>query len=52
VSTGRSQEAADWRLVALIALIGIQLRTVIVGVSPVVPELRTDLHLSFRRPGR
>jgi CP family cyanate transporter-like MFS transporter len=51
VSSRDSTETGDWRLVALIALIGIQLRSVIIGVSPVVPELRIDLHLSFSAAG-
>jgi CP family cyanate transporter-like MFS transporter len=40
-----------WRSAALIALIGFQLRSVIVGVPPVLPELRADLHLSFTATG-
>ena len=40
-----------WRLVALIAVIAVQLRTVVVGVAPVLPELRSDLHLSFSATG-
>ncbi|HEY2598341.1 MAG TPA: MFS transporter, partial [Candidatus Dormibacteraeota bacterium] len=41
----------SWWLVALIALIGFQLRSVIIGVSPVLPEVRADLHLSFSAAG-
>lgn len=40
-----------WRSAVLIALIGFQLRSVIVGVPPVLPELRADLHLSFSATG-
>jgi CP family cyanate transporter-like MFS transporter len=36
---------------ALIALIGFQLRSIIVGVPPVLQELRADLHLSFSAAG-
>lgn len=45
------QAEPSWRLAALIALIAFQLRTVIVGVPPVLPELRSDLHLSFSATG-
>jgi CP family cyanate transporter-like MFS transporter len=38
-------------LVGLIALLSLQLRTVVVGVAPVLPELRSDLHLSFSATG-
>lgn len=41
----------SWRSAALIALIGFQLRSIIVGVAPVLPELRADLHLSFSEAG-
>ncbi len=40
-----------WRATALIALVGFQLRSIIVGVPPVLPELRADLHLSFSATG-
>ena len=42
---------AAWQLLALLALTTFQLRSVIVGVPPVLPELRTDLHLSFSATG-
>ena len=42
---------STWQLAALIALIATQLRTLIVGVPPVLPELRADLHLSFSATG-
>ncbi len=35
----------------LIAVVGFQLRSVIVGVPPVLPGLRDDLHLSFSAAG-
>ncbi len=35
----------------LVAVVGFQLRSVIVGVPPVLPELRADLHLSFSAAG-
>jgi cyanate permease len=38
-------------LAGLIALLSVQLRTVVVGVAPVLPELRSDLHLSFSATG-
>ena len=37
--------------IALIALIGFNLRSVILGVPPVLPALRDDLHLSFTTAG-
>ena len=43
--------ANNWRLVGLVALIGFQLRAITVGVAPVLPELRADLHLSFSATG-
>jgi CP family cyanate transporter-like MFS transporter len=46
----RDLQPAGW-LAALIVLIGFQLRSVIVGVPPVLPELRADLHLSFSATG-
>jgi MFS transporter, CP family, cyanate transporter len=42
---------AAWQLLALLALTTFQLRSVIVGVAPVLPELRSDLHLSFSATG-
>jgi CP family cyanate transporter-like MFS transporter len=39
------------RLVALVAAIGFQLRAVILGVPPVLPALKDDLHLSFTAAG-
>ncbi len=36
---------------ALLAIVGFQLRSVIVGVPPVLPEVRADLHLSFSAAG-
>jgi CP family cyanate transporter-like MFS transporter len=47
----RSYHLPSWRVTALIALIGFQLRSIIVGVPPVLPELRADLHLSFSATG-
>jgi CP family cyanate transporter-like MFS transporter len=44
-------QSSSWTLAALIALVGFQLRSVIVGVPPVLPELRSDLHLSFSATG-
>ncbi|MHB8502507.1 MAG: MFS transporter [Candidatus Acidiferrales bacterium] len=41
----------SWRLAVLIAFIGFQLRSIIVGVPPVLPELRADLHLTFSVTG-
>jgi len=35
----------------LVAVVGFQLRSVIVGVPPVLPEVRADLHLSFAAAG-
>lgn len=49
-TSGRDVQPA-WHLAALIGLIGFQLRSVIVGVPPVLPELRADLHLSFSATG-
>jgi CP family cyanate transporter-like MFS transporter len=43
--------SSQWRLIALIALVGFQLRAVILGVPPVLPGLRDDLHLSFTAAG-
>src|SRR5215510_6890305 len=37
--------------IALIALIGFNLRSVILGVPPVLPAVRDDLHLSFTTAG-
>jgi MFS transporter, CP family, cyanate transporter len=37
--------------VALIALVGFQLRSVILGVPPVLPMVRDELHLSFTAAG-
>lgn len=39
------------RLVGLIAMIGFQLRAPILGVPPVLPDVRDDLHLSFTAAG-
>ena len=39
------------RWVALIAAVGFQLRSVIVGVPPVLPSIRDDLHLSYSAAG-
>jgi CP family cyanate transporter-like MFS transporter len=36
---------------ALVALVGFQLRSVVVGVSPVLPAIRDDLHLSYAGAG-
>jgi CP family cyanate transporter-like MFS transporter len=36
---------------ALVALVGFQLRSVIVGVSPVLPAIRDDLHLTYSAAG-
>jgi CP family cyanate transporter-like MFS transporter len=38
-------------LVALVAVVGFQLRSVILGVSPVLPAVRDDLHLSYSAAG-
>ncbi len=38
-------------LLALVAVVGVQLRSVILGVSPVLPALRDDLHLSYSAAG-
>jgi MFS transporter, CP family, cyanate transporter len=43
--------ASSWLLASLLALIGFQLRLVIVAVPPVLPELRSDLNLSFSATG-
>jgi CP family cyanate transporter-like MFS transporter len=40
-----------WQVAALIALIGFQLRSIMIAVPPVLPELRADLHLSFSAAG-
>lgn len=47
----RLELQAPWRLATLIALIGFQFRSVVVGVPPVLPELRAELHLSFSATG-
>jgi len=39
------------RTIALIALVAFNLRSVILGVPPVLPTLRDDLHLSFTAAG-
>jgi MFS transporter, CP family, cyanate transporter len=51
VNRPRVELQAPWRSAALIALVGFQLRSVLVGVPPVLPELRSDLHLSFSETG-
>ncbi len=51
MSVPGTDHADSWRVAALIALIGFQLRSIIVGVPPVLPELRVDLHLSFSAIG-
>lgn len=38
-------------MVLLVGLLGFQLRSVIVGVPPVLPEVRDELHLSFAATG-
>ncbi len=38
-------------LLVLIAAVGFQLRSVILAVPPVLPQLRSDLHLSFTATG-
>src|SRR2546429_5421417 len=38
-------------LVALVAAVGFQLRSAIVGVPPVLPAIRDDVHLSFTAAG-
>jgi MFS transporter, CP family, cyanate transporter len=43
--------ASRLRLVALIAAVGFQLRSVVLGVPPVLPAIRDDLHLSFTAAG-
>ncbi len=47
----QTEHLQGWRTAALIALVGFQLRSIIVGVTPVLPELRADLHLSFSATG-
>ncbi len=47
----RLRSAAGLRLALLIGLVGFQLRAVIVGVGPVLPEIRDELHLSFSAAG-
>src|SRR5579875_3167638 len=47
VMTGRRALVA----VTLIAAVGFQLRSVVLGVPPVLPALRNDLHLSFTQAG-
>lgn len=47
----QTDQLPSWRTAALIALIGFQLRSIVVGVPPVLPELRADLHLSFSAIG-
>jgi MFS transporter, CP family, cyanate transporter len=39
------------RLVALVAAVGFQLRSVVLAVPPVLPEIRDDLHLTFTATG-
>lgn len=51
MSVSESDPRPSWRLAVLIALIGFQLRSIIVGVPPVLPELRAELHLSFSATG-
>jgi CP family cyanate transporter-like MFS transporter len=41
----------QWRLISLVAIVGFQLRAVILGVPPVLPDLRDDLQLSFTAAG-
>src|SRR2546429_5085963 len=38
-------------LVALVAAVGFQLRSAILGVPPVLPAIRDDVHLSFTAAG-
>lgn len=47
----RLHSAAGLRLAVLIGLVAFQLRAVIVGVGPVLPQIRDDLHLSFSAAG-
>lgn len=51
MSAGGHNDPPSWQLAGLIALIGFQFRSVIIGVLPVLPELRADLHLSFSAAG-
>jgi CP family cyanate transporter-like MFS transporter len=51
VGAQENDRLPSWRMAALIALIGFQLRSIIVGVPPVLPELRDDLQLSFSAIG-
>jgi MFS transporter, CP family, cyanate transporter len=51
VGTPQTDGLPSWRTTALIALIGFQLRSIIVGVPPVLPEMRADLGLSFSAVG-
>ncbi|HXM55016.1 MAG TPA: MFS transporter, partial [Candidatus Dormibacteraeota bacterium] len=39
------------RLAALVAAVGFQLRSVVLAVPPVLPEIRDDLHLTFTAAG-
>lgn len=43
--------AQSWRVAALIAMIAFQLRSIVVGVPPALPDLRDELHLSFSATG-
>ncbi len=47
----RLRSGEGLRIALLIALVGFQLRAVIVGVAPVLPQIRDDLHLSFSAAG-
>jgi MFS transporter, CP family, cyanate transporter len=51
VSAPQPAPMPSWRVVALIGLVGFQLRSIIVAVPPVLPQLRADLHLSFSATG-
>jgi CP family cyanate transporter-like MFS transporter len=42
---------ARLRLVALVAVVGFQLRSVVLAVPPVLPQIRSDLHLTFTAAG-
>lgn len=48
---GSAENRLEPRLTALVLLVAFQLRAVIVGVPPVLPELRADLGLNFSATG-
>jgi CP family cyanate transporter-like MFS transporter len=50
-STSFFASASRLRLLALVAAVAFQLRSVVLGVPPVLPMIRDDLHLSFTAAG-